>query len=587
MIKTIFSKETLSSPLGIFCIYILASFIVIMCYHIFIPGEAPPLPIFSTEWRFLQGILSYLDLFPALVLAALVIPFGVKVHVKEKINPFSPQFLQFLKAPIITAIIAAVLYGIFYFLAIPLAQNHEANMRFTGRLYYLARDNAQEYANNDRWEEAAQFLAICENIWSRSPDTARLRTETEIRLESARVAPDYYIPPVTQELPFITLPEAMPLSATEALERAEEALQEERFFDAHWLATLGGQLAGPNTVEAGIASRLAGRAWEGINSLEPNMAQEEAYRLFRLKREAYEALLGREYIKSYYIFLELEEINFRDPDIARFLPLAEAGVRQIAFFIDEMELTMGRMLSGAVFSLPHDTGRLVIRVSSLSTFPDYAEGIGADLMAFDFQGNPLWSIESPYVRFLPVSLESRSLVTALFRALGKTDQSIVWEPTARDLDQRAPDPASLVLDLPWDDFLLLSEIDRGLNGLSTQDIRRAALRFGSYGHLPHVFESELLERFIRPLFMLPFGIFTIAMGWRYRSVGRPRYMFIPMLGILPMVFYGSIHFSRSVLGNLGIWTVVSFGFIPAIIFFSSGLLILLVLSLIILAYQHG
>ncbi|MCL2008450.1 MAG: hypothetical protein FWG77_10225 [Treponema sp.] len=565
----------------------LVSAIAVIVFRLIVPGEPPPLPIYSISWRFIRGFLSYFELFPAFALSALVIPFGIKVHAKEKINPFSPQFLQYLKAPIMSAIVAAILYGLIFFLAIPLIENREADLRFRGRLYRLAVENARDHAAYGRWEEAAQNLAICEVIWPGSPDTARLRTETEIRLETARLTPDFIIPPSLQAPSFITLPEAQPLDATDAIERAEAALAVERFFDAHWLATLAGQLAAPGSAEIAIAARIAGRAWEGVNSLEPSIAQAEAYRIYRLKREGYEALVGREYIKAYYIFLELSEISYRDPDIARFLPISEAGVRQIAFFIDEMQLTMGRMLSGAVYSLPHGLGRIVLRVSSLSIFPDFAEGIGADLMAFDSNGYPLWSIEAPFVRFLPITVDSRPGVTALFRALSKTDENIVWNPVVRNIDQIAPDPSSMVLNVSWDNFLLLSDINRGVSVLSPREIRRAALEFGPYGYMPEVFEAELLKRFSQPLFLFPFGIFTIALGWRYRAEKNPRYMAVPMMGILPLVFYGGIIFKRSFFSNLGTWTVVTFGFTPAVIFFSIGLLVLLILSLIILAAQHG
>ena len=580
-------KEIFFSPFGIFVIYMLASGLAIMCFRMIFPGEAPPLAIYSIHWRLIRGLLTYYDIFPALAFSALVIPFGFKVYAKEKITPFSPQFLEYLKMPIITAIISAIIYGLIYFLLIPLAGNYEANMRFRGRLYQLARENAQDSVTNERWEEAAQYLAICESIWPEGPDVEKLITETEIVLETARLTPDHQLDYDLSSSSMLFLPETHPLTATEAIERAGIALAEERFFDAHWLANLGSHLARPNSVEVTVAARLADEAWRGITSLEPNTAQEEAYRTYRLKREAYEAMLGREWIKAYHIFLQLEETNYRDPDIRRFLALSDAGLRQVAFFIDEMELTMGRMLTGAIFSLPFDNGRMVMRVSSLSTYPDYADGIGGELIAFNAIGQRLWSIEAPYVKFLPLSMDSRSAVTALFRAVSQTTGNVVWEPIARDLGQSAPYPGNVILDISWDDFLLLSDINRGITGLSTQDIKIVADRFGSFGYMPAVFEAELLERFIRPLFFLPFAIFSISIGWRYRALKRPRYMAIPMLGILPIVFYNCILFSRSMLGNIGIWIVVSLGFVPAIIFFSVGLLVLLIVSLIILAAQHG
>jgi hypothetical protein len=60
-----------------------------------------------------------------------------------------------------------------------------------------------------------------------------------------------------------------------------------------------------------------------------------------------------------------------------------------------------------------------------------------------------------------------------------------------------------------------------------------------------------------------------------------------MLGILPVVFAGFTRFYQGCLGNAGIWAVVSLGFSGAAVLFSSGALVLLILSLVVLAAQHG
>jgi len=64
-------------------------------------------------------------------------------------------------------------------------------------------------------------------------------------------------------------------------------------------------------------------------------------------------------------------------------------------------------------------------------------------------------------------------------------------------------------------------------------------------------------------------------------------MAVPMLGILPLVFNGAVHLCRGGINNLGIWAVVLIGFTGAAISFAIGILILVILSLIILAAQHG
>jgi len=577
-------KEAFVSPLGIFFLYVLASAVVITVFRLIFPGAEVPLAPFSLSWRLVRGFLDFIRLYPALTLSALVIPYGFNIWTRENIKPFSPQFLQHLKAPIITAIAASAIHAALSFLVFPMAQNYEAHILYQSRLYRLAKEKAQEYAAMDEWSETAQFIAICERIWPNSPEMERLKIETEIRIQGGRYAANqaYHSRSDT-----VIPPGAEPVTVTQAFELAETALAEERYFDAHWLATLGGRLARDGSPEKNIASRLASRAWQAINSLAPTNRESRAFTIFRLKRDGHEALIGNEWIRAYYIFLELMDLSPEDPDIAKYLALSEAGVRQVAFFIDELELNLGRILTGAVFSLPHNDGRLVLRIASLSTFADSAYGIGTEVMAFDRDGRPLWSIETPFSKILPLAVDSGHGVTILLRALDRDDKDSKWEPRIISMGQRAPGNSEITLRLDWENFLLLSNVRRGLQGLSPAELRKAAENLSDCGYLPHVFEAELIRRFAGPAVMLPLGIFALVIGWRYRALKRPRYMNILMLGILPVVFNGAVHFCKALINNLGIMTIVTLGFSAAVIVFSVGMVVLLIVSLIILAAQHS
>ena len=191
MIKIKIQKESLFSPLGIYIFYILASGLVIMGFRFIFPGEAVPLAFFSVPWRLIKGFLEFISLFPALTLTALVIPFGFKIQAQEKNNPYSPQFLQSLKMSIVTAITAAMIYGLLFSLALPIARNYEANLLFQSRLYLLAKERAQENAASGDWVDAAQFIAICERIWPNGKDHNRLKVETEIRTEESHLTPQH------------------------------------------------------------------------------------------------------------------------------------------------------------------------------------------------------------------------------------------------------------------------------------------------------------------------------------------------------------------------------------------------------------
>ena len=582
-------KDSLLSPQGIFFLYIFASAAVIMAFRLIFPGEVAVIPYFSFSWRLIQGFTDFLRLFPALVLSSLVIPYGFRISTIEKIKPFSPQFLQHIKSPIVTVIIASTIHGLLFFLVLPMAQNHEANLVFQSRLYRLAKEKAKEYEAVGEWNEAAQFVAICEKIWPKSPEMEKLKIEAEIRVQGGNVAKDYHTGARAESVAWEGVE---PVSATEAFEMAETALAEERFFDAHWLATLGGRLAADGSPEKTIATRLTGRAWQRINSLAPTDRESRAFTIFRLKRDGHEALIGREWIRSYYIFLELMAIAPEDPDVAKYLSLSETGAKQVAFFIDEIELNLGKILTGAIFSLPYDDGRLVMRIASLSTFSDSAYGIGTEIMAFDRDGRPLWSMEAPFTKIMPLAIDSGYGVTVLLRALDRENKAVQWEPKFVSMGQREPGQRTagsteISLKLSWENFLLLSNVRRGLTGLSPGELRRAAENLANCGYLPQVFEAELLQRFTGPLLLLPLGILSLVIGWRYRALRRPRYMNIFMLGILPLVFNGVVQYCRGLLNNLGIMAVVSMGFSAAAICFGVGTIVLLFLSLIILAAQHS
>jgi hypothetical protein len=499
------------------------------------------------------------------------------------------KFLESVKLPVFAAIIGSTIYGLLFSLILPLAQSHETNLLYEGRLYMLAKERAQENAAQGDWNEASQLLAICEGIWPEGPEHKKLKTEADIRTEAGRLSSDK-LPNDFTDFPYD--PNRIePVNATEAIAMAESALLEERYFDAHWLATLGGRLAKPGSPETAMASRLAGRAWNSINSLAPNAEESRIYSVFNKKRDGYEALLGREYIRAYFIFLELDSPENRDPDIKKYLAMSEIGIKHAAFFIDEIELSLGKILTGAIFSFPFGIdGRLVMRISSLSTSTDSAYGIGVEIMSFNKEGKPLWSLEAPYAKILPLSGNTsgaKASLSILLRALDREDKTRRWEPEIKGTGQGILGGAQIALPVSWDDFLLLSNVRRGLSGLSSAELSKAAKNLKASGYLPAVFEAELLQRFVKPMFLLPLSILAIAFGWQYRALKRPRYMRIPMLAVLPVVFYGAEQFSRSVLNELGIWAVVSVGFSAAALFFGIGFAVLLVLSLIVLASKRG
>jgi hypothetical protein len=582
--------EKIRSPQGIFFLYMIITCSLIMLFRFIFPGSDPPLLIYSRNWRLVCGALTLFDLFPALALSALVVPFGL-VTLEDNYPSFSQVLLKRLITSVIISICSAAIYCVIFFLALPMVKNYEDNLRFKGELYHLAKAQAQERSRAGEWQEASQFLNICDQVWPESPELNNLRIEIDVNLNEVRseesverssaraaLARDWRGADITP-----LSGDQQPLNAAQAIAMSEDAFRDRRYFDAHWLAVLGGRLAIRGSPEAANAARLASAAWNMIESQAPNRREETRYSLYELKLSGYEAMNSSDWIRAFFIFQELTEKNPDDPDAKNFLAASERGARENAFFIDEMELSLGEILTGAVFSLPKGYGRSVLRFTNLSTSRDFAFGMNFEYMEFDAYSRQLISVRSEYAKLLPVIINERQQIKVLTHAISRYDKDRSWEGEWL-LGEKSP--AGVILDISFDDFLLISNVRRGLPNLQIDELFIASRRLGSSGYISQIFEAEVLNRIGSAVFFLPMAILIITIGWRYRAKSRPRYLFFLLLPVMPVVFHGFVFIYRTILNNLGIWLVISLGFSTALTLFIVSLALLLFISMIILAAQH-
>ncbi|MDR3020475.1 MAG: hypothetical protein LBU66_06180 [Treponema sp.] len=590
------NPDKLKKPQSIFIIYMLASGILIMIFRFIFPGSEAPLLLYSRNWRFIQGFLEFFNLYPALVFSALVIPFGL-ASFEEEHQSFSELFFKRLVVFVIISVVAAVIYCGIFFLAFPIVKNSEENIRYKGELYRLAKANAQEQRNAGEWQEASQLIRICDQVWPNSPELAALRDEVEINLEKiqfqeieerararASLARDYR----SVDMSALT-GDQNPGTATQALAMSRTAFAERRYFDAHWLATLAGRLAIERSPEVAAAARLASEAWNMIASQAPNPRETRLHQLHELKLSGYTAMNTREWIRAFYIFQELLSLSPDDPDAANFLAVSERGAKERAFFIDEMEMSLGEILTGAVFSLPSSGtassggGRAVLRFSNITSFVDVAYGMGFEYMSFDANSRPLASVRARYVKLLPITLNEKQQILVLTHALEREDKNTFYDGEWL-IGNRTP--GGILLDISYDDFLNISQVRHGLTSLQINELFSASQKMGAFGYVPQIFQAEILNRLGSAMFFLPMAIIVIILGWRYRAKTRPRYLFALMLPILPVVFHGLVFVYRALLNGVGIWLVLSVGFIPAVIIYVFTLALTLFISLLALAAQQ-
>jgi len=593
------NTDKLRTPPMIFIIYIIAASLLIFLFRFIFPGAEAPLIIYSRTWRTLQGVLEILILYPALALSALVIPFGLAAY-EEKYQSFSDVFFKRIASSVITAIFAAILFAVVYFFAHPMAKNYEDNLRFSGELYQIAKKNAFSSAEAGNWYDASRFADTCDHIWFQSEDIKKLRDKITINLErlyfeerEERTLARASLLESRKDAEVFALSEGQdPVDATEAIELCVKAYNDKRFFDAHWLANLAARLAPRGSAQETNAMRLASESWNMITSLAPNQREERLFTLHNIKISGYQAMNAERWIDAYYIFRGLISQTPDDPDVVNFLAVSERNARQTAFFTDEINLTLGETINGSLYSLPVELpgassaaqGRAILRFSALTTSADVSYGMDLEYMKFDSQSNLLESVVSRYAKILPFSSNNKPQVIALIHALDRDHQEKGFEGDWLAGERSA---GGILLDVSYDVFLLVTQIRHGLPNLQVNELYQASKNLESTGYIAKIFQAEILNRLGTVLFFLPLAILTIIIAWRYRAKTKPRYLFILLLPILPVVFHSLVFLYQSVFNTLGIWLVITFSFITAFIIFITAFVVLLVISLVSLAAQRS
>ncbi|MDR2792822.1 MAG: hypothetical protein LBB61_04015 [Treponema sp.] len=585
-------------------IYIAASCAAIMAFRYLLPAAPPPLPVYVVPWRLTSGLLDICAVFPALLLAGLVMPFGWIVQKDEPFPRFSPQFFRRLSPALFTGFAAAAVYAAVFFLISPLSQNYYKTMSLKGTLFHQSKATAEAQAVAGQWLDAEYSIAICKRIWRKSAEEGgeifslaeRISAKaTEIRAKNAALEMGKVYNIQRKEKPLVFTGRE-PVNAQEVLASAKTALVENRCFDAHWLATLAMRLLRTKRASAEYrqAERIAAQAWAAINDFAPSEQESETYALYRWKREGYAALHDENWLQAYHIFADLITKTPADPDVANLLAISKRRTESLAFFIDERDVTLGSMALNPLFSLPINAQnvRAVIKMADISLFSDSAYGRDAEFLLFDQNHIFIGRITSPFCRLSPQEINGKERLLVMTRSInGETseqfDPAVVWFDEGRKRQELFDDNAQMAFDISYQDFILLTNLRHGLDSLFLNELFIAGGKFGEYGYIEQAFQAEILRHIFSLLAFLPITVVVIILGWRLRAKKKPFFIGLPMLFILPVVFQVIIHLYQNLFNALCIWSVASLGFTLSMVIFTLGTVPLFFLSLLLAAVQRN
>ncbi|NOY10479.1 MAG: hypothetical protein GXP33_16720 [Spirochaetes bacterium] len=363
----------------------------------------------------------------------------------------------------------------------------------------------------------------------------------------------------------------------EYIKKAEEYFKNEDYYSANYYATLAYRI----DPERRDARRIAGQSWEKIASFTVSEKEKEKSSFFKMKKEGYSSLMGKEYIKAYYIFKSLQKEKPDDPDVVFYLKKAQEKISKISFFIDEAE---------KVLTLPgqHNLFFVNSRKNGEEEFIFIGSMIRAengiyftDIESIKLKKNNgvIYHFKAPYGKYVTG--------TIVMNCIDRENPGIRKEAVYIS-GSRARGEKNIIRLNPLPEELSKLRIGYGvLRDMSIAELWTFRKDFTAYGFVPQYIEINILLKLLRPFSFLILSLFAIVIGWifRIRYADHPSVFSFIVIPLFPAVVFFFIELyqfaNRIILG----YTLMVFGFTIALIFLLVLETFLLILTMVFLSGQ--
>lgn len=549
--------------------YALFSFAVALTTSFLIKDVPNLLPGETTSFIVFRGLLFFFELFPALASCSFMIGcaifYGVDSH-KAQIR-FSSFIMNHFKKTMLASIMLVFIITMIMEVFLPLCEARQNRAQFKPVIFNeymtLARDYYQKKDMKLAFEYSYNALLV-------NPSDKEALTIKEFS-EAALNSPKAYIePPEEPKYSFVPAKETSGETVTTLLEKATKAMEEEKWFEAHYYSYLAVTAGSSKDINLDAAKRISSEAWNHLFDVKIFNETDDQL-LFRKKRDAYMNFIDGDNIEAYYQFLEISKISekaARDYDVIKFLEIAEDRVSQQCFFVDEVEnLRRFEAYRDIYFTIPHEDGtKDVVYIRGITPVKNSGRMIqylrNFNLLKFSADGTFIKSLCVPYAKMLSESVENfdsdakekfglknefKRVPYIMLESISKNDRSKkiapVYEYTVGyDNSSETEIDNFIVLGIAQNDFNLICDTTVGSKKMSFISLMKIIPKARDFGYSVEVFSSDWLFRITYPLLMLIFLIFVADIAWNYRLKETQLFKFkwIFMTPFLTFIFYYAI-----------------------------------------------
>ena len=524
-------------------IYALIAFGLCVLTSILMKNVPVLLPGELDSYIFTRAILIFCRFLPASIFTAFLIGCAIsygKNSEKAQIK-FSPHIMGLFRKTMISSIVIVFLVTLITEVFVPLCEQKQARARIKPILFSEFMNLSQENYKKGNMKLAFEYSYNALLLSPKDKKAMEIKEHSEAELKSLKLILDR---PEAPKFVFTPKNETKGETITTLITKAKEAMAGEKWFDAHYYAYLAVEVGTKKDINLDEANRIASEAWNHLN--DPSQIREtKEQSLFRKKREAYKTFIRGDNIEAYYQFLEIaatSDIAARDPDVAKFLAIAEQRVEEQCFFLEEVEdLRRFEAYNNVYFAISHEDGtKDVVYIRGITPVKNSGRMIqylrGFTLFTYSKDGKFLRSVTVPYAKMLSektstfdeeakqtfgIKDEFKSVPYLMLESISRTERggrvSPVYEYDSSYLRKNSPYLNNyFILGLPQSDFNLICDATAGSGKMSLISLIRLIPKAREYGYSYEVYNADFLYRISYPLILLICCIFFACIAWNYR-----------------------------------------------------------------------
>ena len=496
-----------------------------------------------------NGVIYFFMLVPPVLMTAEMFGFswffGVSSSGTKK--RFSNKLLGHFKTVLITCVSCVIVCFITEEALIPSVQNAVRLYEARASNYREYTELAEEYSEAGSFSNARFYAEEALKLYPGSTEAKALALRMERESLEANSAESIASIVSEEKNDFIQMQnEELSFSY---LTEAEKAFAAADYINAHYYA----EMAAKTTVRDGQnllrAKEISSVSWGLLNS-DKNTFNTESGDVYKLKKEAYNALENGDVLKAYYMLLKLKDAYPIDPDITNYFEETVDILEKQYFFVDETtDLRDFETANNVYFSITKPNGQVdLIFIGGISVVENTGQFIqyfrNFSVTSFSENGHVKQFFSVPYAKMTAQLVSSllESGQVAVDRELKTSNDQYVPYIFLEGVDRQSENsrnairpkfkyrmeedaPSFYILDIPFGDLTLIRQACDGADKMPFISLMRFISKAKQYGFSNEVYTAAFAKRACFPLIILAIMIAIAIISFNYRLLSGHAFRF--------------------------------------------------------------